>query len=53
MTYLEKKKFEWNASAEQAFNHLKKAMSTALVLALPNFAKPIILETDAYGEVWW
>lgn len=34
---LQKDKFEWSDVAEQAFNNLKLAMTSTLVLALPDF----------------
>ena len=39
--------FYWNSSHEEAFQALKLALSTTLVLALPNFSKVFIVETDA------
>ncbi|GKE67196.1 retrovirus-related pol polyprotein from transposon 17.6 [Tanacetum coccineum] len=44
---LKKNSFKWNNEARQAFILLKEAMIQALVLALPNFQKPFIVETDA------
>nr|XP_027076977.1 uncharacterized protein LOC113700720 [Coffea arabica] len=49
---LKKDGFLWNEEAEEAFQRLKLAMTNTLVLALPNFTKPFIVETDAcYGGV--
>jgi hypothetical protein len=39
--------FIWTADQESAFVALKQALVSALVLALPNFNKPFVLETDA------
>ena len=39
--------FVWTPSTREAFAVLKLALVQALVLAIPNFAKPFILETDA------
>ena len=39
--------FVWTADHEQAFESLKIALTTTPVLALPNFAKPFVVETDA------
>ncbi|XP_026419412.1 uncharacterized protein LOC113315335 [Papaver somniferum] len=43
---LKKNAFTWTPAATQAFNSLKYDMTTTPVLALPDFSKPFILETD-------
>ena len=44
---LKKDNLKWNPQAEAAFIILKRAMTQALILALPNFSKPFVIETDA------
>lgn len=45
---LEKKgEFKWNTEADKALYQLKVAMSSAPVLALPDFSKPFMLEVNA------
>lgn len=45
-----KGKFVWDATAEEAFQKLKVAMTTTPTLVLPNFSQPFVIETDASGE---
>ena len=42
--------FIWRDEQEHAFNALKTALTTAPVLAFPNFQEPFILVTDASGK---
>lgn len=41
--------FVWNSDTHQAFEALKAALVQASVLAIPNFAKLFVIETDASG----
>lgn len=44
---LKKGNFAWNLIAEEPFNSLKEAMTTTLVVALPNFSQPFVIESNA------
>lgn len=49
LNHLRKKnqKFEWGDTQEASFHALKSALASAPVLAVPDFEKPFILQTDA------
>ncbi|CAM8999660.1 unnamed protein product [Rhodiola kirilowii] len=47
---LRKDNFSWNSETSQAFQNLKDALSTSPVLALPDFTKQFIVETDASSQ---
>ena len=42
--------FQWTSDHQEAFEKLKLALTTAPVLAYPNYSKPFILETDTSLE---
>ena len=44
---LKKDVFHWFTKSQQTFDSLKTTLTHAPVLALSNFAKPFVLETDA------
>lgn len=44
---LKKDAFAWTFVAQSTFDTLKAAMTSALVLALPNFVEEFVVETDA------
>jgi hypothetical protein len=47
---LKNNSFTWTLAADQAFQALKEAMCTTLVLALPDFTNTFVLECDPSGR---
>jgi hypothetical protein len=47
---LKKEGFTWGDAVASAFTVLKDAVTTAPVLAMPDFAKPFIIECDALSH---
>ena len=47
---LKKDCFAWNLEAQAAFEALKKAMVDLPILAMPNFERMIVIESDASGR---
>ncbi|KAD3068970.1 hypothetical protein E3N88_36850 [Mikania micrantha] len=47
---LKKDAFKWNESAQESFQNLKTALTTPPVLALLDFSKECIIETDASAK---
>jgi hypothetical protein len=47
---LKNNSFTWTPTVDQAFQALKVAMCTTLVLALPDFTNTFVLECDASGR---
>jgi hypothetical protein len=51
MELLEKdKQFEWTPICEASFQELKKRLTTALVLVMPDMEKPFSIYCDASGQ---
>ena len=44
---LKKDAFKWSPTTQQAFDTLKRLMTSALVLTLLDFTEPFVLETNA------
>jgi hypothetical protein len=44
------KKFEWTSTCEDSFQELKKRLTTALILVIPDMEKPFSTYCDASGQ---
>lgn len=47
---LKKGNFKWNEASAKTFHQLKNAITTAPVLAMPDFSQPFSIECDASGK---
>ena len=50
MKRLRKNNFFWDDVEEEAFQHLKAAMVSLPILALPNFGKTFVVESNALRQ---
>ncbi len=46
------RKWEWTDADEEAFEELKRQVTSAPILTLPDVHKPFIIETDASGYAY-
>jgi hypothetical protein len=44
------RKFEWTSACEASFQELKKRLTTALILVMPDNEKPFSIYCDASGQ---
>jgi hypothetical protein len=44
------KKFEWTSASEASFQELKKRLTTALIIAMPDMEKPFFIYCDASSQ---
>jgi hypothetical protein len=44
------KKFKWTYACEAGFQELKKRLTTALILVMPDMEKPLSIYCDASGQ---
>lgn len=47
---LKKGQFGWNEKVDEALNKLKQAMTSAIILAIPDFCDTFIIKTYASGK---